>query len=658
MKRKRKSRNNNNYNNGGTGTPVLHMMNHNDNGTNQNDEIDDCMAEFDAAMMNDNDDDVEDDDEHNHDDDHNNTPNGTALLLPRIRLDQDDPLRQLWNPNVAMNHECIHEGRRKRSRIIQPPFTSTMLPNLTLEITRNSQTCKLSSYLLTTVADALKYQNDAANISSSNNNNNKNRMQQHKQLRMPAFERWLLDCKLEERLRMASKTNHHNGGYVDPVLPMMNHGLDENDTNGCSDATKRLVAEIVEVGVPTKRARQICYELCTQCKRAVRYLRELASQMSMAGRHYRIELVKEEEKKKKKKKLSKGIAAVVGGADTTSVENDLYTLILHRSKKQNPFVCKINAMHYRKLHQMYTANCSNNNDNSNNDVHLFHIHLMAILIRYSTLSGGQQLKDLRGGGMQGAIHAQVFDFLHEVADCRMECFASPMNAYYCFFLSAFGMRCRQPQLDMDIDAAFGGCGDFFAFADNHDDVNTNGGTHEHTNSVASLFQEGCFECNPPFAPGLMLEMVHRLEQHLVIAEKNKCKLTFIIVVPSGDMNVHEDSSPSVVQMHAQKSFRKMLRSRFKKRHVVLRSREHGYVEGSQHLRPTRFKESQYDTSVLVLSSCTSWCKLHNLDEFDQGLKAAFASRHLLELKQRQRRTTLVPSTSGTTVREQKKKKQK
>eukprot|EP00816_Leptocylindrus_hargravesii_P007756 CAMPEP_0196820760 /NCGR_PEP_ID=MMETSP1362-20130617/76595_1 /TAXON_ID=163516 /ORGANISM="Leptocylindrus danicus, Strain CCMP1856" /LENGTH=633 /DNA_ID=CAMNT_0042199757 /DNA_START=129 /DNA_END=2025 /DNA_ORIENTATION=+ len=301
MKRKRKSRNNNNYNNGGTGTPVLHMMNHNDNGTNQNDEIDDCMAEFDAAMMNDNDDDVEDDDEHNHDDDHNNTPNGTALLLPRIRLDQDDPLRQLWNPNVAMNHECIHEGRRKRSRIIQPPFTSTMLPNLTLEITRNSQTCKLSSYLLTTVADALKYQNDAANISSSNNNNNKNRMQQHKQLRMPAFERWLLDCKLEERLRMASKTNHHNGGYVDPVLPMMNHGLDENDTNGCSDATKRLVAEIVEVGVPTKRARQICYELCTQCKRAVRYLRELASQMSMAGRHYRIELVKEEEKKKKKR---------------------------------------------------------------------------------------------------------------------------------------------------------------------------------------------------------------------------------------------------------------------------------------------------------------------------------------------------------------------
>ena len=36
--------------------------------------------------------------------------------------------------------------------------------------------------------------------------------------------------------------------------------------------------------------------------------------------------------------------------------------------------------------------------------HAFHAALFAIIIRYSTLAGGQQLNVLRGGGMQGAIH--------------------------------------------------------------------------------------------------------------------------------------------------------------------------------------------------------------------------------------------------------------
>ena len=67
-------------------------------------------------------------------------------------------------------------------------------------------------------------------------------------------------------------------------------------------------------------------------------------------------------------------------------------------------------------------------------------------------------------------------------------------------------------------------------------------------------------------------------------------------------------------------------------HIVLSKREHGYVEGSQHLRPTQFKESQYDTSVIVLRSkrCTDF----DTEAFEADLRKAFKSRHLIELQQR------------------------
>lgn len=652
MKRKRKSRNTASNNNGQQHLSLYYTTT--DGNIGGGDELDDCMAEFDAAMM---DDDCIADDaagspqrsqDISRDKDEACRHQTTAIKAAasstlknaksnqhHILLEEDDALRQLWNPNVA-----------------PPPYFNKMVrgrgaaPNLKLEIIRNSQTSKLSSYLLTTVANALKIDpnsNDGASVDHNHNHNPKQK-QKLKQLRMPAFERWLLDSKLEERFAAEDGNNNNNSSsaYSDPVLPMNpTCALLDDDTHAAASsstdvATKRLLAEMVEVGVPLKRARQIGHELCALCKRAVKYIRELATQSrrsqtqtqsskkSKTVMHHRIELVK----KKKKKKMDRD-------ADRSETQTDgdddccMYTLLLHR-KKQNPFVCKITALHYRKLHQMYTANCStaciSSTSNTKNDIASFHVYLMAILIRYSTLSGGQQLKDLRGGGMQGAIHAQVFDFLYKVADCRMECFASPMNAYYCSFFSAFGQ----------LDGAFGGRGDFFA-------LNVN------ANENASL--EGCFECNPPFAPGLMSKMVHRLDQHLAAAKKQKRKLTFIVVVPSvSDKKGDNNFKSTAVQTHAEKSFRAMLRSRFKKHHVVLRSREHGYVEGSQHLRPTRFKESQYDTSVVVLSSCCdvddhnlSWCKLEDLDEFDKGIEAAFSSRHLLELEQRRMSGNAAPA---------------
>ena len=215
--------------------------------------------------------------------------------------------------------------------------------------------------------------------------------------------------------------------------------------------------------------------------------------------------------------------------------------------------------------------------------------------------------------MQGAIHSQVFDALETKSSNVMECFASPFNAYTRHFCSVF---------HRDLDHHFGSIGDFFSiplgfFA-----------KHGHIH-----------EANPPFAPGFMYAMVKRMEDHLKIsdsAENNIGKhLTFVIVVPTvkrKETQIHDFSV---------ESFNHMLESPYFSKHLILAAREHGYVEGSQHLRPTRYKQSQYDTSVIILQSKTAMAsEKHegNLisQEFESKLRTAFSSHHLQELNERRK----------------------
>ena len=81
---------------------------------------------------------------------------------------------------------------------------------------------------------------------------------------------------------------------------------------------------------------------------------------------------------------------------------------------------------------------------------------------------------------------------------------------------------------------------------------------------------------------------------------------------------------------------------------MLSNREHGYVEGAQHLRPTQFKESQYDSSVIILRSKS--CAKIDAKAFEADLREAFKSRHLVELQQRleeQTRSTEIAGNSGS-----------
>lgn len=214
--------------------------------------------------------------------------------------------------------------------------------------------------------------------------------------------------------------------------------------------------------------------------------------------------------------------------------------------------------------------------------------------------------------MQGAIHSEVFDcisaFSNYSHETILECFASPLNVFNSQYCSIF---------HRDIDAHFGSIGDFFALP------------------IGFFQAHGVHEANPPFSPGLMQAMVDQMEKHLAYASAQEICLSFLVVVPT----CKQIQDGNLVHEFAFKSFQSMIKSEFFSKHIELPAREHGYIEGSQHLRPTRFKESQYNTSIIVLQSLPA--KENNASlcgkDFETKIRQAFSSRHKLELFDRKGR---------------------
>ena len=90
---------------------------------------------------------------------------------------------------------------------------------------------------------------------------------------------------------------------------------------------------------------------------------------------------------------------------------------------------------------------------------------------------------------------------------------------------------------------------------------------------------------------------------------------------------------SIINSAASQSFNQLVNSPYCRAHIILNPREHGYIEGGQHLRPTKFKESQYSTSVIVLKT-KDWESIADANLFEKDLREAFASRHAMEVEQR------------------------
>ncbi|KAL9184082.1 hypothetical protein ACHAXT_002168 [Thalassiosira profunda] len=325
-------------------------------------------------------------------------------------------------------------------------------------------------------------------------------------------------------------------------------------------------------------------------------------------------------------------------------------------RKSKPFVVKVNGSHYRKLRSMFDAtyHAAGTSLPTDQATHAFHAAVFALVIRYSSLSGGQMLNDFRGGGMQGAVHEDVFACLSKwLGGEGTECFASPFNATLKRFCSAFPSP--------DVDGHFGGSsGDFF-----------------RPPSEAEFLRPGWYELNPPFSPGLMGKMEHRIEELLAEAQRRELEVTFVVVIPTvldgkplirGEVGEaiqsskkkkkrqkHEDNpreasdaSPLTATVHraASQSFRQLIDNPHCKQHIVLPAREHGYIEGGQHLRPTRYKESQSATSVIVLST-KRWLTEDDETQFERGIRGAFASRHAEEVRQRKGKSRPALDTTST-----------
>ena len=477
-------------------------------------------------------------------------------------------------------------------------------------------------------------------------------LDQVKGIRMPTFERWLIDTKLEEREKR--KAGSTKLPPFDPVIPSAAE-MDDGPT-------QRLTREIFDFLSSSsskndeddeeEQAEKICVELCRRSAEAAMEVHRMemrlgttgtASSFATKGRggkrgrkkkkgkpnKERINLEKGEEGTyalvyerrlaKDKKKAKRHVEE--DGSDDSEDDDKKNEKVSESSGGSKSFVAKINASHYNKLRSMFDTVHPIQNQST---IHTFHHLVFALLLRYSSLAGGHLLNALRGGGMQGSLNEKVFAFHSEFCasigqHLAGECFASPLNAN-------LGVGMYRSGFFRDIDKHFGSIGDFFQWK----------------SSTIGKSNNLWYEANPPFAPGLMREMVVKLIEHLEAADEKKRALSFVIIVPACDDTDATGEDVPVARQFAAASFNAMLQSEYRSHQILLGSGDHGYVEGAQHLRPTRFKTSMYDTSVVLLQSKQARRDMKKLggnwrSRFEIGIRAAFQSGHESETLDRKRR---------------------
>eukprot|EP01065_Artemidia_motanka_P022890 TRINITY_DN27140_c0_g1_i1.p1 TRINITY_DN27140_c0_g1~~TRINITY_DN27140_c0_g1_i1.p1 ORF type:complete len:519 (+),score=162.71 TRINITY_DN27140_c0_g1_i1:64-1557(+) len=202
---------------------------------------------------------------------------------------------------------------------------------------------------------------------------------------------------------------------------------------------------------------------------------------------------------------------------------------------------EVSREHYGKLWRLYTLHTPEA-DRSEAD---WRRRLWALLCRYSSLGGH---------GYQAACGHDAFETMRKRLGVTFECFASPLNARFPRFCSAFP----------DTDAAFGSVCSFWNFTP----------------------QEGSYEVNPPYVPEVMWSTARRIELLLKASQK---PLSFVVVIPAWK------------QVPAWEQFGV---SRWRRLRFVIPVSEHGFVDGKQHTcaRDQLARPPSYDTAIIVLQN--------------------------------------------------------
>ncbi|GAB5034068.1 phosphorylated ctd-interacting factor 1 [Nannochloropsis oceanica] len=514
------------------------------------------------------------------DDDDDDDDNDAQTSLPSPTSPSSS---SIWRPDIKPPKDALRHAKARCQGYIRPS------PELNLEILRHNAVGNLTCFFLNKVNRGLEMD-----------------------LRIPPFERWLF-------------SQHRIDGSDDPILPDPRLG-DEHAKAGRT----LLRRELVDGGVSKSSAEKVMSDLN---KTAVKLLGQVQRASAMMG-SVSSDLKGRQPLIRVRFDAGRGLYQLQHKATTVTVNQAHYD--------------KLQALHARfgreeqqqQQQQQQQAKC---NDVKGQEKNRFHHRLFLLLLRYSSLAGGTE----RGGGFQGAINEEAFDVLLRLFDCRMECFASPLNCRYPRYCSAFE----------DTDGYFGSLGSFFSF----------------------FPKEGVYEANPPFLPCVIERMAQHMEELLQASER---PLGFVVVIPAwkpeevqageagkeggkeegkeegkehpaavqgkaisiaiaphyhNNHKNHQSSRmkkgkkrPKSIYTASGSSWRRLRESPFCVRHVLLRAQSHGYVEGSQHKLPTRFKTSYFDTSVFVLQNGAGREAWPVTEEAVRELEWACKSKHEAE----------------------------
>ena len=121
-------------------------------------------------------------------------------------------------------------------------------------------------------------------------------------------------------------------------------------------------------------------------------------------------------------------------------------------------------------------------------------------------------------------------------------------------------------------------------------------------------------------------------------------LSFVVIIPFCDpaLPLTKDSkkdSPGrrrVVPKASAEGWQALKSSPYCVKHLRFKAQDHGYCEGSQHLRPTRYKTSRFDSSLFVLQNEAARRTWPVTSEVCSALREAFRSRFEEELQARRR----------------------
>ncbi|CAG9462958.1 unnamed protein product [Pedinophyceae sp. YPF-701] len=352
------------------------------------------------------------------------------------------------------------------------------------------------------------------------------------------FESWVFS-----RLSAAA-----SGPDSDPVIP------GDPSTNR---ADRDLTSLLVDAGTSEDDAKQICSELGKAATKQARLVRAVPAAVAQRVR----------------------VADFQEGGSGPRKALSLSGVTLH-----------VNAPHYRKLWFFWCrAACEDGaawapgatplpeGPGPEGDMsEKFHRDLFCLLARYNALQGGSQ----SGGGFQAALHEEAFDVLRRDLGCRMECFASPLNARYSRFCSAFP----------DTDSRFGSLGSFFDFRPDR----------------------GTFEANPPFEDSVIARAAAHIDALLSATSR---PLLFVVTIP---------------RWPARPGWKAVRASKFVLRHDVLPARAHGYTEGAQWARSSRWRVATFDTSIFYVGNAAAGREHGRVlagAALRERLEAACASKH-------------------------------